>query len=77
MQQLHHQSSKSLKGTGYSHSWADLDEDSLGGVNVYLEFSSLVDWRIEKGKKTLYAPLATTYPYSHLLFQQRGCKLDA
>lgn len=69
VQQLHHQSSKSLEGAGYSHRWADLDEDALGGMNVYLEFSSLVEWRVEQGKKTLEATLATAYKHSHLLFK--------
>lgn len=53
MQQLHHQSSKSLKGTGYPHNWADLNENSLGGVDVYLEFPRFVDWRVEQSKQTL------------------------
>lgn len=76
VQQLHHQSRKSFKGTGYSHNWADLDEDSLGGVNVYLEFSRFVERRVEKGKKTLDVVLATRYKHSHLLFKHRGFKLD-
>lgn len=53
VQQLHHQSSESLEGTGYSNTWADLDEDSLRGVDVYLKFSSLVDGRVEESQKTL------------------------
>ena len=53
MKQLHHQTSKSLESSGNADRWADLDEDTLGGGNVDLQLSGLVDGGIKEGKKTL------------------------
>lgn len=53
MQELHHQTSKTFKGTRNSNRWADLDENALGGMDVDLKSSRFVDGGIEEGEKTL------------------------
>lgn len=53
VQELDHETSEALESTWDAHSWADLDEDTLGGGDVDLEETSLVDWRIEEGEKAL------------------------
>lgn len=53
MQQLHHQTSESLKGTWDSDSRRDLDQDAFGCVDIDLQSASFVDGRIQKGKKAL------------------------
>jgi hypothetical protein len=47
VQELDHESSESLEGTRNAHCRADPDEHILGGVDVDLELSRLVDWRVE------------------------------
>jgi hypothetical protein len=54
MKELDHQAGESLKCPGNADCRADFDEDTLGSVDVYLEFPSLVDGRVEQGEKTLY-----------------------
>lgn len=54
VQQLDHQTGKPLESTWYPHRRADLDEHILRGMDVNLEFASLVDRRVEEGQKTLY-----------------------
>jgi hypothetical protein len=47
VQELDHESSESLECTRNAHCRADPDEHILGGVDVDLELSRLVDWRVE------------------------------
>ena len=53
MEELNHETSESLEGTWDTDCRTDFDEDTLRGVDVDLEFSCLVDRRVEEGKKTL------------------------
>ena len=53
MEELDHQTRKSLKGTWDSDGWADFDEDTFSSVDVDLETTSLIDRRVEEGKKAL------------------------
>jgi hypothetical protein len=48
VEELNHKTCKSLEGTWYSDGWADFNEDALGRVDIYLEFSGFVDWGVEK-----------------------------
>lgn len=52
MQQLHHETSKSLERSGNAYSRADFDEDAFGGMDVDLEPAGLVYWRVEEGEQT-------------------------
>lgn len=58
MEELDHQASKALEGSRYAHSWADLDENALGSVNVDLEFAGFVDGRVEESEEALYAEVS-------------------
>ena len=53
MEELDHETGESLEGTWDTYCRTDFDEDALRGVDVDLEFSCLVDRRVEEGKKTL------------------------
>lgn len=53
VEQLDHQTSESLEGSGNADGGVDFDQDSLGGVDEDLEATGLVDGRIQEGKKTL------------------------
>jgi len=53
VEKLDHETSKALECSWNTNSRVYLDEDTLGGVNIYLEFASLVDRRIEQGEETL------------------------
>ena len=53
VKQLDHETCKSFESPGYSDRWVDLNEDPLGCVDVDLESSSFVDWRIKQGQETL------------------------
>lgn len=53
MEQLYHETSKSLERTWDTDGRADFDKDTFGGVNVDLKLASLVDGGIEEGKETL------------------------
>jgi hypothetical protein len=53
MEELDHQPGESLKGTGNANAGVDLDEDALGGMDVDLEFTGLVDGGVEEGEETL------------------------
>jgi hypothetical protein len=58
LQELDHQAGKALEGAGNANRRIDLDQDTLGCVNVYLQLAGLVDWRVEECEKTLRALLA-------------------
>ncbi|KAG9796246.1 hypothetical protein KCU88_g352, partial [Aureobasidium melanogenum] len=53
VQELDHKTSKTLERSGNSNGWAHFDQDAFGGVDVDLQFSGLVDGRVEEGQKTL------------------------
>lgn len=53
MEQLDHQTSKALESTRDAHRGRDLDQDALGGGDVDLQSSCLVDGRIKQGKQAL------------------------
>ena len=53
MEQLDHQSSKSLERSGYPDCWADFDQNALGGMNVNLKLAGLVNGGVEQSKQTL------------------------
>lgn len=53
MEELDHETCESLECTRNSDSGADFNEDSLGGVDVDLKFSGLVDRRIQESKEAL------------------------
>lgn len=42
MEQLDHESGKSLEGPGYPHGGTDLDENAFGSVDEDLKFARLV-----------------------------------
>lgn len=50
VQQLHHQTSKSLECTWDAHSRADPDEDVAGGLDIDLKLARLVDRRIKESE---------------------------
>jgi hypothetical protein len=56
MEQLHHQTSKSLERSGNADGGADSNEHVLGCLNVNLKLARLVDGRIQKGEQTLTMP---------------------
>lgn len=53
MEELDHQTSETLEGTGNANGGADFDQDTLGCVNVDLELAGLVERRVKKSEKTL------------------------
>lgn len=53
MEELHHQTGEAFESTGNANGWADLDQDALGGVYVYLQLPGFIDGRVEEGKKAL------------------------
>lgn len=53
VKQLHHETGKSLEGTGDADGGVDLDQDALGGVDEDLETTGLVDGRVKQGQKAL------------------------
>lgn len=53
VQQLYHQTGEALKSTGNADGGRDLNQDAFGRVDVDLQFASLVDRRVKKGKETL------------------------
>lgn len=53
MQQLDHQTGEALEGTRDADRGRDLDQDALGGRDEDLEFTGLVDGRVEEGKQAL------------------------
>lgn len=60
---MNHQTSESLECTWDSDCWAYFDQNTLSGVDVNLQFSGLVDWRVEEGKQTL--KIVSTVVVSH------------
>ena len=53
MKELDHKTGESLEGTWNTDGWADLDENTFGGMDVDLQLSGLVDRRVEQGKEAL------------------------
>jgi hypothetical protein len=53
VEQLYHETSKSLECSGNADSWADPDEDVFGGVDVDLKPAGFVDRRVEEGEEAL------------------------
>lgn len=53
MKELDHETGEALEGTGDTDRRRDLDQDSLGGLDVNLQPSGLVDGRVEKREETL------------------------
>jgi len=49
MEELDHETCESLECTGDSYGRAHFDEDTLGCMDVDLQFSCFVDRRVEKG----------------------------
>lgn len=49
MEELNHQTSETLKSSRNSHGRGNLDQHALCSVDVDLQFSSLVDGRVEEG----------------------------
>lgn len=54
VQELHHQSGEPLECARDAHRGADFNQDALGGMDIDLQLSRLVDGRIEQREKTLY-----------------------
>lgn len=53
MKQLDHKAGEALESTGYTDRRRDLDQDPLGGLDVNLQPSGLIDGRVEKREKAL------------------------
>jgi hypothetical protein len=53
VEELDHQSGEALEGSRDADGRRDLDEDTLGGVDVDLELAGLVDRRVEEGEEAL------------------------
>ena len=47
MKKLDHEAGEAFEGTRYPDGGRDLDENSFRGVDVDLQFASLVDGRVE------------------------------
>jgi len=46
MQELHHEACEALECSGDPNGWADFDQDTFCGMDIYLELASLVDRRV-------------------------------
>lgn len=53
VEQLDHQTRKTLEGSGNANGGVDFDQNTLSSVDKDLQAASLVDGRVEKGKKAL------------------------
>lgn len=53
MKELNHQAGESLECTWYADRRADFDQNALGGMDVDLQLSGLVDGRVEQSEQTL------------------------
>jgi len=53
VEQLDHQTRKTLEGSGNADGGVDFNQNTLGSVDEDLQAASLVDGRVEEGKKTL------------------------
>lgn len=53
MQKLDHETGEALEGARNADGRVDLDQDPFGGMDVDLEFASLVDGRVEESEETL------------------------
>lgn len=53
MEELDHETCKTLEGTWDAHSGANFDEHALGCMDEDLKAASFVDGRIEEGEETL------------------------
>lgn len=49
VEELNHETGKTFKGSGNTDGWADLNENTLGGRDVDLKETSLVNRRVEEG----------------------------
>lgn len=50
VEELDHQAREALEGTRYADCRADFDENAFCSVNVDLELSGLVDWRVKESE---------------------------
>jgi hypothetical protein len=79
MEELNHETGESFEGTRDTDCRTDFDEDAFGSVDVDFEFTSLVDRRVEKSKKTLVwlaAITMLTHKLSNLVGDIRSCVTD-
>lgn len=53
MEKLNHESCEALEGTWNTDGRANFDENTQGSSNVDLQFTSLVDRRVEESKEAL------------------------
>jgi hypothetical protein len=53
VEQLDHQTSKSLECSRDADGWADFDQNAFSGVDVDLELAGLVDGRVQECKQAL------------------------
>ena len=53
MEELDHQAGESLERARDADRRADFDQNALGGVDVDLQLSGLVDGRVEQSEQTL------------------------
>lgn len=58
MQKLNHQTGETLEGSRDTDRGRNLNQDTLGSMDIYLEFASLVDGRVEQGKETLVSEVS-------------------
>jgi hypothetical protein len=54
MEELNHETSKTLECTRDADGGVDFDKDAFRGVDIDLEFAGLVDGRVEEGKEALW-----------------------
>ena len=64
VQQLNHKTGESLECPGNADSWADLDQDAFGGVDIDLQLAGFVDGRVEQSKQTLHVEVSSPLPRS-------------
>lgn len=51
---LTHEAAKALEGTRDAHVWVDLDEDTLGCMNVNLQQAGFVKRRVKESQQALF-----------------------
>jgi len=61
MEELHHQTSKALECPRNAHRRANLNEDVLRCLYVYLEFAGLVNRRVKQGEETLVCDIWASF----------------
>lgn len=57
---LTHQSGETLERPRYPHTGVDLDKNALGGVNVDLQETGLVEGRVKQRKETLVGDIGAS-----------------